>query len=138
MELPQSPVGEDVELERHFQGSAFQADDDLALGHPQTGKPYDGSKMRQRFKAALKRAGVREVRFHDLRHTFGTGMAGAPLRTLQEWMGHKHIETTEIYADYSPDPTQGAALAEAAFGASTNPSTNLRPSQHNSDHLEPL
>jgi site-specific recombinase XerD len=30
-------------------------------------------------------------RFHDLRHAFGTHMAaaGVPLRTLQEWMGHR-------------------------------------------------
>jgi hypothetical protein len=56
--------------------------------------------------------------FHDLRHTFGTRMAavGVPLRFIQEWMGHSNAQTTEIYADYAPDPTQGAKCAEAAFG----------------------
>jgi integrase len=34
--------------------------------------------------------------------------AGAPLRTIQEWMGHRDHKTTEIYADYAPDPVQGA------------------------------
>jgi hypothetical protein len=36
------------------------------------------------------------VRFHDLRHTFGTrcAAAGVPLRTLQAWMGHADIKTT--------------------------------------------
>ena len=61
---------------------------------------------------------MRSIRFHDLRHTFGTRMAaaGAPLRTIQEWMGHRDYKTTEIYADYAPDPSQGARWAEAAFG----------------------
>jgi integrase len=73
--------------------------------------------MRKRFKTAIKAAGVRSIRFHDLRHTFGTRMAaaGAPLRTIQEWMGHRDYKTTEIYADYAPDPVQGARWAEAAF-----------------------
>jgi integrase len=108
-----------AELERHFQRSAFQGDDDLVFCHPHTGGPYDPSKMRERFKAARDRASLREeIRFHDLRHTFGTRMAaaGAPLRFIQEWMGHSNAQTTEIYADYAPDPTQGARFAEAAFG----------------------
>ena len=45
--------------------------------------------------------------------------AGTPLRTLQGWMGHRDYKTTEIYADFAPDPTQGAAWAERAFGALT-------------------
>jgi len=118
------------ELERHFQRSRYQGDSDLVFGHPDTGAPYDASKLRKRFKAALKRAGVREVRFHDLRHTFGTRMAaaGAPLRALMEWMGHRDLATTLVYADYAPDPAQGAAFAEAAFGKpqATRSSTALR------------
>jgi hypothetical protein len=41
--------------------------------------------------------------------------AGVPMRTLQEWMGHRNLATTEIYADYAPDPACGAAFAESAF-----------------------
>jgi len=106
------------ELERHFQRSLYQADDDLVFCHPQTGHPYDASKSRKRFKDALAGAGLRPIRFHDLRHTFGTGMAAAdaPLRAIQEWMGHRDIQTTQVYADYAPDPSQGAVWAQAAFG----------------------
>lgn len=83
------------ELERHHQRSQFQADDDLTFAHPLTGRPLDRSKIRKRFKAAVKAAGVREVRFHDLRHTFGTRMAGVgvPMRVLQEWLGHADFKT---------------------------------------------
>ncbi len=113
-----------AELERHFQRSAYRADDDLALGHPETGHTLDPSKLRKRFKEALGAAGLRDVRFHDLRHTFGTHMAaaGAPLRAIQEWMGHRDYATTLIYADYAPDATQGRAFAEQAFARRSEPS----------------
>lgn len=106
-----------VELRRLHGNSSFTADTDLVFAHPETGSPYDASKMRKRFKDAVAAAGIRPIRFHDLRHTFGTRMAGAgaPLRTIQEWMGHRDYKTTEIYADYAPDPVQGARWAEAAF-----------------------
>ena len=57
-------------------------------------------------------------RFHDLRHTFGTQMAsvGVPLRTLQEWMGHRDATTTARYADYAPSLPHELAMVEAAFG----------------------
>ncbi len=32
----------------------------------------DGSALRRRYVAALRRTGLRVLRFHDLRHTFGT------------------------------------------------------------------
>jgi integrase len=90
----------------------------------------------KRFKAALRRAGVREVRFHDLRHTFGTRMAaaGVSMRTLQEWMGHRDFKTTLIYADYAPSSTE-AEMVNAAF-ASTNLSTNLSATEDNSASLD--
>jgi len=104
-------------LKQQFGRSNYTGADDLVFCHPETGGPFDASKMRKRFKVAIEAAGVRSIRFHDLRHTFGTRMAaaGAPLRTIQEWMGHRDYKTTEIYADYAPDPVQGARWAEAAF-----------------------
>jgi integrase len=113
------PIADRVaaELERHLQRSQFQGDMDLVFCHPQIGGVYDPSKLRRRFAAAVKRAGLRPIRFHDLRHTFGTRMAaaGAPLRSIQEWLGHSDYRTTSLYADYAPDSSQGAVWAERAF-----------------------
>ncbi len=105
------------ELDQHHQHSAYGADADLVFAHPHTGKPIDRSRLLKRYKAALKAAGVREVRFHDLRHTFGTRMAGAgvAMRTLQEWMGHRDFKTTLIYADYAPSAGE-VDLVNHAFG----------------------
>src|SRR5439155_4979677 len=97
----------------------FQSELDLVFAHPELGHVLDPSKVRKRFQATARRAGLRPVRVHDLRHTFGTRMAaaGAPLRAIQEWMGHRDFTTTLIYADYAPDPSQGTAWAERAFGS---------------------
>jgi integrase len=109
------------ELERHFQRSKFKGDDDLVFAHPLLGTVLDPSKVQKRFKRAAQRAELRSVRFHDLRHTFGTRMAaaGAPLRAIQEWMGHRDSRTTSLYADYAPDSTQGAAWAARAFATAS-------------------
>lgn len=106
-----------AELEAHRRRSPYSGDDELVFPHPATGKPYDPSKMRKRYADALKAANVRRVRFHDLRHTYGTRMAnaGVPMHALQALMGHSDIATTEIYADYAPDPNREAAWAAAAF-----------------------
>ena len=105
------------ELERHYRRSPFQADEDLVFCHPVRGTVLDPSKLRKRFVDAAAKAVLRRVRFHDLRHTFGTRMAaaGAPLRAIQEWLGHSSYQTTEIYADYAPDSTMGAVWAQRAF-----------------------
>lgn len=65
-------------------------DDDLVFAHPQTGNPIDRSKVTKRFKQACADAGVRVIRFHDLRHTFSTQLVanGTALRSVQEWLGH--------------------------------------------------
>ena len=51
-----------------------------------------GHKLRDRYKAALKKAGLRELRFHDLRHTFGShAIRTADSREVMEWMGHQDL-----------------------------------------------
>jgi integrase len=112
-------------LDRLFKSSQFQADDDLVFAHPELGSVLDASKLRKRFKATLAAAGVRPVRFHDLRHTFGTQAAasGVPLRTLQEWMGHRDYKTTLIYADYAPR-SEERQMVERAFAAAPTPGVN--------------
>lgn len=114
------------ELELHFQRSSYQGDEDLVFCHPETGNPYDTSKMGNRFKAAMFAAGLGDrygrhdgITFHSLRHTFATRCAaqGVPLRTLQEWLGHRDYKTVLIYADYQPDDRREAELVAAAFAA---------------------
>jgi integrase len=114
-------------LDRHFQGTAYQGDDDLVFAHPDTGSPYDPSKMRSRFYAAINRAGISRLRFHDLRHTFGTLMAaaGVPMRTLQEWMGHANLTTTEIYAHYAPRPDDQKWVERAFAGQSAGDAADV-------------
>ena len=114
-----------AELTAHYQRSQYRDELDLVFAHPATGRVLDPYKLRRRFKSAAREAGVRPVRFHDLRHTFGTQMAaaGAPLRAIQEWLGHADLRTTLIYADYALDPNQGALYAERAFGELGRPTT---------------
>jgi integrase len=39
--------------------------------------------------------------------------AGVPTRTLQEFMGHRDIETTQRYADYAPNANEAAYVNQA-------------------------
>jgi integrase len=116
------PLGDVLagDLDRHFQASDWQDDDHLVFPNPDTGEPLGRTKLTKRYKDALKRAKVREIRFHGLRHSFGTTMAaqGVPLRTLMEWMGHRDLKTVQIYADYSPGAKEAEYVNEAFDGVS--------------------
>lgn len=126
------PMADEVggELERLFKGSSFQGDDDLVF--TLTGEPLPKANITRRFRRALKAAGLDDShRFHDLRHTFGTRMAATgevSMRTLQEWMGHRDLATTQIYADYSPSGTEGEVIARA-FARGSNRGSNLSESE---------
>lgn len=95
----------------------YPRDEDLVFCHPETGNPLDRAKLTRRFAKAIKRAEVHRVTFHELRHTFGTRMAaaGVPIRTIQQWMGHADMKTTQIYAHYQPTDDE-ADRVDNAFG----------------------
>ncbi len=62
--------------------------------------------------------------------------AGVPMRALQALMGHSNIETTEIYADYAPDPNRGGSMGGGRLPRRMNwcrlvPADNLGQRPHN-------
>jgi integrase len=80
------------------------------------GDYLDASALYRRYKAALSRAGLRDLRFHDLRHTFGTQVISNPevsIVQLKEWMGHADIDTTMKYLHYAPRESDADLVARA-------------------------
>jgi integrase len=80
------------------------------------GRRLDDSAVRRRYKRARAAAGVEPLRFHDLRHTFGSHLAarGVDLVTIKEAMGHAALSTTSRYLHARPAAEQ-ARLFTAAF-----------------------
>lgn len=62
------------------------------------------------WKGAKRRAGISDLRWHDLRHTAATWMVDAdiPLDVVQKILGHENIETTQRYAHRSDDAKRRA------------------------------
>jgi integrase len=72
----------------------------------QAGEPLDATNVINRvYLPGVKGAGLRRIRFHDLRHTFVTYCAGAgvPLAKVGDWVGHSDARITEIYRHASAD-----------------------------------
>ena len=62
------------------------------------GAHVDGSAPRRRYHATLDAAKLRRLRFHDLRHTFGSlSINVASIVQVQAWMGRADIQTTMRY-----------------------------------------
>ena len=75
----------------------------------------DGSPLTQRevqglVRRAARRASLRNVGVHVLRHTFCShlSMRGAPVRAIQELAGHQELGTTQRYMHLSPAAIEGA------------------------------
>jgi integrase len=66
--------------------------------------------IKKAFTSALKKAGIENFRFHDLRHTFASHlvMQGVNLKSDQQLMGHKDIKMTIRYSHLSPEYVQEA------------------------------
>lgn len=69
-------------------------------------KPIHASNFqRDYWRPALKRAGIKNFRWHDLRHTFCSWIVqgGGQLEKVQELAGHKHLATTKKYSHMAPE-----------------------------------
>lgn len=75
------------------------------------GKPINKANVISReFHPALERAGIRRIRFHDLRHTYGAIMAtmGEYPKFIQRQMGHSALSVTmDNYGHLMPEVDEG-------------------------------
>jgi integrase len=91
----------------------FTGDEDPVFAGP-VGGHLDASALRRRYSVAVKRAGLRSLPFHSLRHYFGSmAVNRASLVQVQSWMGHSHIQTTARYLHAKSQADDAAVLASA-------------------------
>ena len=72
--------------------------DDEFVFHGKYGKPLKG--IKEPWQNALKKTGILDFRFHDLRHTFASHfiMKGGDVLTLKDVLGHSSMKMVERYA----------------------------------------
>lgn len=78
------------------------------------GTPVNPNNVSRSFDGLVKRAGLRRIRVHDLRHTSATLLllAGTPAKIVSERLGHASVGITlDLYSHVSPHMQDDAALA---------------------------
>jgi integrase len=83
--------------------NSLKRESEYVFYNPETKKRIKDVKTA--FKAACRRAGIKDLRFHDLRHTAATYMVtgGVDLVTVAEILGHTDIKMTMRYAHPTPE-----------------------------------
>ena len=63
------------------------------------------------WRLILERAGIKNLRIHDLRHSFASGglLVGEGLPMIGKLLGHNKVQTTARYAHLANDPVKSAA-----------------------------
>lgn len=81
--------------------------------------PFSPNQVTMAFRRLVKRAGITDFRFHDLRHTFAShqAMSGVAPRGLQALLGHKDARMTMRYShmsdSYLRNAVNGVVLGQA-------------------------
>jgi len=86
------------------------------------GTKIDSDNLRRTLNSALKRAGIKDVTPHTLRHTFATRLAqrGVDIYKIAKLLGHKDIRMTLRYAHHSPDSLRdGVRILESDYNLTT-------------------
>jgi integrase len=103
-----------VALDRLSRREHFTSPQDLVFCNV-LGRALDDSALRKRYRRAQAAARVRPLRFHDLRHTFGSLLAadGVDVVAIKAAMGHSALATTSIYLHARPAAEQAHAFTHA-------------------------
>jgi len=93
-------------LKRH--GGSGLEPQHFIFANPNTGKPF--SSFFYSWDTARTKAGMPELRVHDLRHSFASFLvnAGRSIYEVQELLGHADIKTTSRYAHLSRESLKAA------------------------------
>ncbi|MEJ2008859.1 MAG: site-specific integrase [Acidobacteriota bacterium] len=69
------------------------------------GRPHDSKAVSMAFRRACKKAGVENLRLHDLRHDFASNLlqSGVDIYTVRELLGHKDLRMTVRYCHLPPE-----------------------------------
>lgn len=91
----------------HRDGPVFRRPD----GRPYNERAEGGGQIKTAFRAACRRAGLTDLRPHDLRHTYASWLVqrGVNIRAVGELLGHKTMAMTMRYAHLAPDHLRAAA-----------------------------
>lgn len=129
--VPLMPDAMDA-LARLKERDHFTGDGDIVFCS-EVGEHLDYTRHHRRYKDSLKRAGLRPIKFHDLRHAFGTAaITKLDPYSVQSYMGHSHYSTTQRYLHHKPRREDAAGLQEAFRTAShTANSANSAATQYN-------
>lgn len=78
---------------------------------PGTGKAGYLTEPKKAWKTIITKAGMSDLRIHDLRRTFGAYQAGtgANLAVIATSLNHKSLKTTQVYARLWPNAVRSAA-----------------------------
>ena len=103
--------------------------------HTQNHTAIDECNVGRAFRIALRKVGIQDFRFHDLRHTFATRMvqAGKDLYKVQVLLGHKTPIMTQRYAHHYPESLRDGV--EVLDKIKKEFSTNLAQSNENGVNL---
>lgn len=99
-----------LKAHRHLRG-------ELVFCHP-TGRMLTENECKHPLRRAYTRAGLRPFGWHVLRHSFASHltMRGAPLKVVQELLGHSDIRVTMRYSHLSPNVRRDAVELLNASG----------------------
>jgi len=124
-------------LEAFGRGQMTIADDPVFQSEAGTILDIRGNLVQRHFVPLLESAGLRRIRFHDLRHTFGSMLiqAGAPLTYVRDQMGHSSIKiTVDIYGHLIP--SADIAYMDRLEQAGTSQQQNATQAQPAEDKTE--
>lgn len=80
--------------------------------HRPDGRPFSHRMAANAIRRLCKRAGIRQVSWHILRHTFASHLvtAGVPIRAVQVLLGHSSVAMTERYSHLAPSTFRDARM----------------------------